>query len=362
MSDSLKVYHKVYKTLRRHLNSQHQTRLATLALIISALARGANSQLSSIAKKCPSEAKRESVVRRVQRWLSNSHIDVRTFYAPFVESILRTLGRSKLRLVMDASSTARGCQTLMMGVIFKNRLLPLCWHVYKGKKGHAPASIHVEALQKLKALIPDDADVELLADGEYDNIEVLRWIEQNTSWDYVIRTAKNLLIEAVDEENADSSRIEERLELRRGECEIVEEALFTGEKYGPVNVVGVWEAKYKEPIYLVTNLKSADQARREYKKRFIIETMFSDAKGRGFGIDKSHLEDVERVERLLLGVCLAYLWMVFLGVMVLKQGLWSLVDCNRQDKSLFRLGVDWLEYLLSQGLPVRVTLFIRGVM
>lgn len=362
MSDGLRVYYKVYKVLKRNHKAMPQQRLATLALIIAALSRGAKCQLTSIAKKCPSKAKRESVVRRVQRWLTNEHVEVQTFYAPFLDSILRTLGRSKLRFAMDASSTARNCQTLMMGVIFQNRLLPICWYVYKGKKGHAPASLHIEALRKLENLIPDEANVELLADGEYDNIEVLGWIEQNTSWNYVIRTAKNLLLEVMDEKSTDGSTVEEHLGLKRGECKIAKRALPTKEKFGPVKVVGVWEAKYDEPIYLVTSLESADRARRAYKKRFIIKTMFSDAKGRGFGLDKSHLEDVERVERLLLGVCLAYLWMVFLGVMVLKKKMWNIVDCNRQDKSLFRLGVDGLEYLLSQGLPIRVTLFIRGVM
>jgi len=46
---------------------------------------------------------------------------------------------------------------------------------------------------------------------------------------------------------------------------------------------------YKEPLYLLTNMASADEACGLYTKRFRIETFFSDQKSRGFHLDKSHL-------------------------------------------------------------------------
>lgn len=51
-----------------------------------------------------------------------------------------------------------------------------------------------------------------------------------------------------------------------------------------------------------------------YKKRFRIETFFSDQKNRGFHLHKSHLSDPKRIKRLMIPACLAYIWVVYLGI------------------------------------------------
>jgi len=110
-------------------------------------------------------------------------------------------------------------------------------------------------------------------------------------------------------------------------------------------VVAFWQKPYKEPPYLVTNLELAEEAIFFYKERFHIETFFSDQKSRGFRLDKSHLRDPKRLERLLLAACLAYLWMIYLGTVALVEG-WSKVfhRSDRCDLSLFNLGLNLLEH------------------
>jgi len=38
------------------------------------------------------------------------------------------------------------------------------------------------------------AEVVLLGDAEYDNTEMLAWVQAHTTWQFVMRTAGNLLI------------------------------------------------------------------------------------------------------------------------------------------------------------------------
>ena len=49
--------------------------------------------------------------------------------------------------------------------------------------------------------------------------------------------------------------------------------------------------------------------------------------------------------------CLGYLWMVYLGLQVVIERKVDEVDrsLGRQDKSLFRLGLSWLEWQLKNG-------------
>jgi hypothetical protein len=103
----------------------------------------------------------------------------------------------------------------------------------------------------------------------------------------------------------------------------------------------------------VTNLSNAYQACRYYRRRFQIETFFSDQKSRGFQFHKSHLADPIRLGRLLLAACLAYLWMIYQGLWVIAEKKTGLIDrTDRIDKSIFRFGLDWIKYALKRNLDV----------
>ena len=72
-----------------------------------------------------------------------------------------------------------------------------------------------------------------------------------------------------------------------------------------------WATGYQEPLYLVSHLATAEEACHLYQKRFRIETFFSDQKSRGLHIQKSHISDPQRLSRLFIAACLAYLWIVY---------------------------------------------------
>jgi hypothetical protein len=77
----------------------------------------------------------------------------------------------------------------------------------------------------------------------------------------------------------------------------------TKEAYGPLMLICCWAKGYKEPLYLLTNMPSADEACDLYAKRFRIETFFSDQKSRGFHLHTSHSADPRRLWRLLMAAC-----------------------------------------------------------
>ena len=72
-----------------------------------------------------------------------------------------------------------------------------------------------------------------------------------------------------------------------------------------------WATGSHEPLYLVSHLATAEEACHLYQKRFRIETFFSDQKSRGLHIQKSHISDPQRLSRLFIAACLAYLWIVY---------------------------------------------------
>jgi hypothetical protein len=346
MTDRYKVYTKVLKVLKEMLRLSHPGHVLTLAMLIAGIVISRKAQLSAVSAETATKAKDKSTEMRLRRWVKHESIDTDVVYMPFAKQILEALSGQPLVLVMDGSQIGRGCMVLMVSVLYQKRALPLCWVVYKGKKGHTTAQRHIEALSKVLLLIPADAQVVLLGDAEYDTTEMLLWVKQQPGWDFVLRTSPQIYVQ----EGSQSQPIG-AYPLAKGQVFQRHQVGFTQEAALRLNLVGWWSGHYDGPLYLITSLENGYQACRYYRRRFQIETFFSDQKSRGFHLHKSHLADPARLSRLLLAACLAYLWMVCQGLLVIAEKKVGLIDrTDRMDKSLFRLGLDWVHYAIKSNL------------
>jgi len=345
MTDRYRVYTKVKKTLKPMMKLDHQGQVVTLAMMISGIVLSRMAQLSAMSSEIPTETKEKSIEMRMRRWVKDE-IDVEAVYLPFARQILEALSHLPLVLVMDGSQAGMGCMVLMVGVLYQKRALPIAWLVYKGKKGHASAERHKQVLEKVLPLLPVGSEVVLLGDAEYDTTDMIEWVEKNTTWKYVLRTSPQIYVRTDRQEQPIRD-----YPLEKGKVLFLPQAGFTLTATLTLNAVGWWASRYEEPIFMVTNLDSPYQACRYYWRRFRIETFFSDQKSRGFHIHKSHLADPVRLSRLLIAACLAYIWMITQGLQVIAANNTSLIDrTDRVDKSLFRLGLDWLKYALKMNL------------
>jgi len=329
--------------LARHLN--------TLAALISGIVGSKSTQLPQIAAKVPSASKPESRVKRFSRWFDNDSIREEVYFLPYAEVVLRHVALQTVVLVMDGSSVGRGCCALMMHVISKGRALPLVWRVRQCPKGHFPEDLHIALVELVRTLIPEGTKVVFLGDGEFDGTELQKTMRE-VGWEYACRTSKGNTV-TWDGETFPAAELGAC--LKPGRLIELKEVAVTHEAYGPVMLLCCWAKGHAEPLYLVSNLSSAEEAIEYYTKRFRIETFFSDQKSRGFNIQKSHLTDPQRLSRLLIAACLAYLWVIYLGSLCDKEGWKEVIHRKKRcDLSLFQLGLRLLEYFLNEEFPVPV--------
>jgi hypothetical protein len=352
MSDNLRRYRAIREALRQWypgtLNGHQARHLITLAMLISGIVGSQHTHLDKVAAQVPDGAKPASRTKRFARWVANETITSTIYYVPFAEVVLASLAHSPLVLVLDGSAVGRGCVALMLSVLYRGRALPVTWIVAKGAKGHFAEQVHLDLIAHLRPLLPSHATVVLLGDGEFDGLQLQQLVAAQ-GWTYVCRTASNLPIR-VDDERLVLSDL-----AAPGQVVSVIADGFTNQDYGPVTVIAWWAGGAAKPLYLVTNLELAEEACHWYRKRFHIETFFSDQKSRGFQIHKSHLSDPERLCRLLMAACLAYLWIVYLGTLAHVEGWVGIIHrTERCDLSLFQLGLRLLTHFLNEGLPIPV--------
>jgi hypothetical protein len=279
--------------------------------MISGIVGSKSTQLPHIATKVPDGTQAESRVKRFARWVRHDQITAEGYFVPYAQVLLAQLALQTLVLVIDGSVVGRGCVALMLHVVYKGRALPVAWLVRQGKKGHFPEAWHIALVQQVEELLPAGAHVVLLGDGEFDGTDLQHPLE-DAGWSYVCRTGchltaswagKTLRLDTLGACSKPGTLIE------------LKAVRFTEAAYGPIMLVCCWAKGYQEPLYLVSNMASAEEACHQYAKRFRLETFFSDQKSRGFHLHKSHLSAPQRLSRLLIAACLAYIWVVYLGAL-----------------------------------------------
>ena len=189
----MNLYRSIGQGLKKQYSSEPKGNVArhlnTLTNFVYGILKSRRVTLSEVASEIPNAGKEESKVKQLKHWISNERIEYEVYFLPFIQALLQSLSNHSLILVIDGSVVGRGCVTLMVSVVYKNRTLPLIWVTRKGKKGHFPETMHVELIEATRKLIPAGADVVVLGDGEFDGTDWLSTIRK-LGWNYVCRTAK----------------------------------------------------------------------------------------------------------------------------------------------------------------------------
>jgi len=336
----------------KDISRSHHRRLILLTAMLTSLLRGKRASLKCIGKHLLYSIDLESRIKKCKRWLDSQYTDYCSFFLPHIGPILEKLAASgPLLLAIDGSEVGRGCMGLMISVVYKKRSIPICWLVRKGSKGHLPEEMHLDLLKTVRQILPVDCRVVLLGDGEFDGCSLQEFCREN-HWDYVLRTAKNIIITP---QGQACYKLEELYPAAQEKFFFAPQVWFKTELYGPVNVL-CWhdQTRYKDPIYLVTNLELPQMAAHYYRKRASIETLFGDIKSRGFSIHRTKVADPERLSALLMLVCIAYILTFSFGNQVSRlDSVSRFCRKERRDElSIFSLGLNALDYFMDFNIKI----------
>jgi hypothetical protein len=346
MNDKNFIRTKIEKSLRKMLGKKYLTsyelmRMRGMSSMVSSIIFSGRTELRQLALENTDDKQYASKIKQYKRLVTNENIDLERFYFPYIIPLLECLSASgELVFSIDGSTVGRGCMCLMFSVIYKGKAIPIVWEVYKKKKGHLPEKEHCALLEKLKKLVPKGCRVIVTGDGEFDGCN---WQEKilSAGWDYVLRTGKNAQITEYDGGTFKAGSVC----LEEGKTLFFEQIKFT-KKELKTNLL-IWHGKgHKSP--LITNLDFAPQIGRFYKKRFKIEPFFRDLKTKGFNINRSGLGKPERLKRLLIAACIAYILCILGSIKAYKSKFYDRVALEDEKLlSLFQLGRRFIIYLVD---------------
>jgi hypothetical protein len=345
-----KMFANLLHQLHRDLPQEPPTRLVNLAAIALGILRSKSLQVGQIITALPVAGARDSLKKRVQRFLKNDGVTVDDYYRPLAQRILRRLvtGGARLYLTLDRTEW-KAFNILYVCVGWRGRALPLLWRMLA--PGASSFAEQEELLATVASWLPKGARVLLLGDREFGTGVLAQWALRQ-GWGVCLRLRAHEYVR-----QAGGLHFELLPLVLPGERRLWSRVAFTQKHAVPeLNLAMYWAPSAAEPWYLITTEPTCKLACASYARRFRIEEMFKDFKntGRGFGLELTGLRHPERLERLLLALALVYTWLLLWGAFVIASGQQKLVDnVRRPTLSVLQTGLRFVLQLWHRGQLVR---------
>jgi len=343
------LYESTCASLRNALPTARDSQIDTLALAMVGVVVSGSSAIGRIAQAMPLDTTQEGKEQRLERLVTNVRITPEHHFEPVARTALQGLRGQRVSLIIDRLLLRHGQNILVVSAAFRRRSIPLAWQVLD----HTGASALADQQPVLKtalALLPERVRVTVHGDSEFRSQALYHWL-RDQGCDVMLGIQGGTLLRQTPSATA------QPLTTAVSETGVtyLHGVYLTEAQTGPVNVLAWWakDADGKRILRAVmTNLPATPTTKRRGGKRMWIETVFRDWQSQGFDLEASGVRDPKRFERLLLVLCLVYLWLVCVGRYVVKKGWRRRVDrgpARAWRYSLFMIGQAWHDHLASLG-------------
>ena len=351
------VIYQMQQQIESLLPCFHRSERRNLASMVVGMVYARSVNLPHIASCVPlAQTQLEARVQRFERVLKCRQLVPLEVLEPVARAVLSSLsqrGAEPLLILMDRSMINDQLNLLWISVGYGRRALPLGW-VRVPHEGNSDLALQQEILNWFKALLPEGVRAVIVADREFHSIRLAQWIKEELKLDYVLRIKAGTYIE-LDGQSCQAGQF-----AVKGESVRLPEVKVTRREQNEylTNLTIHWAAGEDEAWILATNLEMQESIR-VYERRFWIEEMFSDHKSRGLNLERTRITDPNRLERLVVAMTIAYLWIMEIGALMLRQGKCKKVDNKgaQRSVSICQIGLRWLRELFHEGvLPPVLTM------
>lgn len=307
MSGIGSVAREIESDLAKRFAGQRKTQRGKLALLAATMLDVRSANLMDLAASLPRPIKRiEKRYQWIERFVANDLVVVDDIMTSFAREVFERISQTgeQLVLMIDQSQVSARHQMLMVAVRVGGRALPVAWRV-RETKGPIGFDVQRGLLEAVRAMLPDGVAPVLMGDRFYGSSDLIA-LCASWGWSYRLRLKSTLLV------------IEEGGETTTGECAARGERALVGigltAKAIPTNIAILHEPGHEEAWIIAMGCKPNEYKALDYGMRWGIESMFSDFKSRGFGLEDTQLRFPDRVERLILVMAVALYWAVSTGM------------------------------------------------
>lgn len=330
--------------LNTHLQGKiNLARLKLISHFVIALCKVQTVTFEKLANAFDSQSDSDSSLRRIQRFMASYSLDS-SLIARLVFSLLPA--QDKLILSIDRTNWKFGQANInifMLGIVYKGVAFPLLFTMLD-KRGNSNSQERIDLINRFIHLFGKDVIESVVADREFVGKDWLAFLNRNQIR-YYIRIRNNFKV-FIPHKNKEikAAHLFNRFKVNEfvNYSKIVrvngQLCYLSGCKLNPKNL--------KQDFLIIISFSKPEKAKEEYKKRWQIEMCFKAMKSSGFDIEKTHLQDTQRIEKLVLLVMIAFVWCYKIGIYLHQINPITIKKHGRKAKSIFKYGLNFLAGVL----------------
>lgn len=330
------------------LNAQFQgkvnlARLKLITMFVFALCKVQTVGFEKLANAFDSRALAASSLRRIQRFIASYALDS-DLVAKLIFSLLPHKGN--LGLSIDRTNWKFGQADInvsMLAVTYKGVAFPLLFKMLD-KRGNSNTQERIGLLNRFIRLFGSGCIGSLVADREFVGDRWIGFLNENKIRCYIrVRNNSKIFVPHKNKEIKarwlfDGLRQGESLHYRRIVRMGTQLCYVSGCKANGRNGTD---------LLIIVSFNKPEQAQINYKDRWQIETCFKAMKSSGFDIEKTHLQDIVRIERLVLVVMIAFVWCYKIGIFIHENvKKIQIKKHGRMARSIFKYGLSFVAAIL----------------
>ena len=301
---------KIQKKLEEHLLGVNRGRIKFMVFFIVALLTKCTVGFYKLASVLLTGAKISSNQRTIQRFFANYDLDLNGIYKllfallPDNKNIILCLDRTNWKLGKS------NINILMLSVAYKGLSIPILWTLLD-KQGNSNTAERIAIMEKFIGLFGRSCIKYLLADREFIGCKWLKYLK-GAKISFYIRVKENAQVKTKNGKKMAITRFFSFLKLNVYQCNNKIKTVYGVQVF----ISSVKRKNEKGEIEIVVIISDIydDNSVEKYKERWQIETMFKAFKTNGFNLEDTHLTELERINKLIALLSIAYTWAYIVGI------------------------------------------------
>jgi hypothetical protein len=311
-------------------------RIKFISLFVIALTKVRTVSFENLARAFDTKAEESSSLRRIQRFIAGYALDA-DLIAKLIFSLLPN--KEKLTLSLDRTNWKYGktdINIFMLGIAYQGVAFPLLFSILR-KRGNSNSQERIDLIERYIKLFGSDTIECIVADREFVGEKWIKYLNENKLRYYIrIRNNFNVFIPRKN---------------KTVKAFWLFNAFNINEFVYYPNIVKIngqlcylSGSKLNKGEYLIlVSFTKPEKADYYYKQRWQIEMTFRAMKSSGFDIEKTHLSDTKRIEKLVLLIMVAFVWAYKVGIHIHQNIKPILIKKHgRKAKTIFKTGLDFI--------------------
>jgi len=227
----------------------------------------------------------------------------------------------------------------MLGVVYKGVAFPLLFTMLD-KRGNSNSQERIDLINRFIALFGKYVIDSVVADREFVGEQWLEFLNRNNIR-YYIRIRNNFKV-FLPHKNKEIKASHLFTRFKTDEFVYYNKIVRINGQLCYLSGCKLNDRKGKQDFLIIVSFNKPEKAQEHYKQRWQIEMCFKAMKSSGFDIEKTHLQDIQRIEKLILLVMIAFVWCYKVGIYLHQINPIKIKKHGRKAKSIFKNGLSFI--------------------